>query len=155
MERPSNPSAVYLDSCVLIESLTNPNCLEIRRVLDLIQHGTLIGMISAVSMVEVLGSRTRRDGADSGQEQRARSLVDHPTFTVVEIGRAVALRARRYALDLRIKPVDAIHLASAVVGGADVLMTLDVDFARKAQAVGGIWVGEPYEPGDATLFPAP
>jgi predicted nucleic acid-binding protein len=41
---------------------------------------------------------------------------------------------------------DAIHLASAVAAGADVLMTADKGFPRGRQ-VEGVWVDEPYEPG--------
>ena len=51
------------------------------------------------------------------------------------------------------KNPDAIHLASAAIGGADVLMTWDLKKFPHGQEVDGVWVDEPYIPGGEEPLP--
>ncbi|WP_433263298.1 type II toxin-antitoxin system VapC family toxin [Micromonospora vinacea] len=70
---------------------------------------------------------------------------------VDEFARWVALHARRLAHQYRLKNFDAIHVASAVEADANVFMSADKDFPQ-GQLIEGVWVDEPYEPGDPPLF---
>jgi predicted nucleic acid-binding protein len=68
----------------------------------------------------------------------------------IDFHRGVALRARQYAQQHGLKNYDAIHLASAVDASADVLMTTDKGFPI-GQSVDGVWVDQPYAPGDEPI----
>lgn len=65
--------------------------------------------------------------------------------------RPVARRSRSYCHSHRLKPYDAIHLASAVAAKADVLMACDTGFPF-AQKIEGVYVSLPYAPGGGDLF---
>lgn len=64
----------------------------------------------------------------------------------IEVSRAVEQRARAYQ-NRGIKPLDALHLASAVEAGADYLCTCDDKFLRRAKAsdTEGVQVVSPLE----------
>lgn len=50
----------------------------------------------------------------------------------VEIDNAIISRAREFQQRSGIKPFDALHLASAECGGADILLTTDKKFINRA-----------------------
>jgi len=93
----------------------------------------------------------RKDPVDEDVERRIIEILDNPRHTLVEFPRSVALKARELALRHGMKNYDAIHLAHAVMAGADVLMTEDKGFPLDTE-VEGVWIGEPYFWGTPTLF---
>jgi predicted nucleic acid-binding protein len=139
---------VYLDSNTLIAHINGePGHEVLNEVLRLADIGaSMTVQTSALSLVEVRGW-TRADGYSAEKDEQARSYLDHPRFMLVEFGRAVALRARTYSHRYNLSNYDAIHLASAVHGGAETLMTFDKGFPL-GQSVDGVWVDRPYQPGD-------
>jgi predicted nucleic acid-binding protein len=151
VSRPDAPGSVYLDSCSLIQVLIKGVGYEpIERVLQLADAGRVTVLISPMSLVEVRG---QPNGArlDKAKEDRARQLLDNPRFVFVEFDRHVSLKARDLAMRMRMKNADAVHLASAIAGAADALMTCDKGFPR-GQLVEGVWVDEPYMHGGPDLF---
>lgn len=149
--RPENPSSVYLDANALIHVITNkPAGKPVAEVLRLAEAGKLTVCISVLSYVEVRGYG-KNDPYPADRDQQCIRLLDSGRFTHVEFGRRVALRARKYAHSYKLNNPDAIHLASAVEADADVFMSTDNDFPR-GRHVDGVWIDEPYEPGDPTLF---
>ncbi|TDV46286.1 hypothetical protein [Actinophytocola oryzae] len=68
------------------------------------------------------------------------------------VNRATALKARQLLLANVIKggTCDAIHLAGAIEQEADVFLTFDTDDFPVGQRVEGVWVDEPFFPGDGT-----
>jgi len=150
VSRPDKPDSVYLDSCGLIYVLTRyPGYEPIERLLALSDAGQLTIMISPLSLVEVRGQG--RASFDAAKDKQARSLVDNPRFLMIEFDREVAVKARDMVRRFKLKNFDAIHLASAVVGQADTLMTYDKGFPQ-GQSVDGVWVDEPYTYGGPDLF---
>lgn len=148
--RPDNPRSVYLDSTFLITHFAGQTGVEVtREVMRLGERGQLRLWICAVSLVEVRG-QSRTAVVDPLVEQDIRATVLGPHLLKVDLHEAVMLRARGYVLQRRMGNYDAIHLAAAVEAGVDVLMTSDKGFPL-GQAVDGVWVDEPYIPGDPQI----
>jgi predicted nucleic acid-binding protein len=84
----------------------------------------------------------RGDSYPPKLDQDCIELLDR--IVQVEFSRRVAQAARKLAYMYQLKNYDAIHLASAVDAGVDVLMTWDKGFPL-GQRVEGVWVDEPYE----------
>lgn len=148
MTRPSSPTGVYLDSCILIDYLQRSPTSEVARAMQLVDAGSLPAYISTAHYVEVLGdSQAATFSAD--QEDRVLTLLRHPRLTMVEVSRFLMLRAREYRIHRRLKALDAIHLAAAVETDANVLWTYDKTLLSQ-DYVDGVWITEPYEPGTDT-----
>ena len=146
MARPSKPSRVYLDSNALILAVTaRPGHEPVAEILRLAQVEQMEVMISALSFVEVRGWG-RKDPYPPELDRKCITLLDSPKILMVEFHRGVAIRARDYAHKYGLKNFDAIHLASAVEAGADVLMTYDSDFPHD-QSIDDVWIDKPYFPG--------
>jgi predicted nucleic acid-binding protein len=150
--RPSNFASIYLDSCALIAVFqTEPGSEPIADVLIRAAKDQVKVFASTIILVEVRGQR--KGQAD---EEIDRKTLDHlrsPSFIYVEASQRVAMRARRYCGQYGLKPMDAIHLASAVEAEAQVMWTLDKGFgAVLGTSVEGVWVDQPYEAGQAFLF---
>ena len=150
MVRPDNPRSVYLDSNCLIYAVTDrPGSEPIKEILHRAQANKLSVVISPISYVEVRGWG-RSDPYPKELDEQVIAILDHPALTRVEFNRRVALAARRVAHAYPLKNWDAMHLASAIEGGVDVFMTADSDF-RRGEFFDGVWVDEPYIPGDQPL----
>lgn len=151
MARPDRPSTVYLDSSAVISAIKGePGHAPVARVLELARTGVLALVTSTILLVEAR-SGGRDAAVDEAGERELLDYLDHPAWTLVELDRAVALRARRLCLRLGLHNYDAVHLASAIEGGAEVLMTFDKRFPI-GTAVEGVWVDRPYSPGSPDLF---
>ena len=125
---------LYLDTCAVQRPLDDPSQLRMRVEADIV-----LAVIAAVEAneLELVSSDvlrfetennplpTRRDFA-----RRVLALATVDTASTPE----VAKRARGYE-QAGIKPLDAVHLASAVAAGAELFCTVDDEFLRKARAV--------------------
>jgi len=155
--RPENPSSIYLDSNpLIIGALKREGYEPIAEILRLADAGAVSLYISSFSYVEVRGFGVK-EPYDRDVDQLLLGLLDSSRLQRVDVPRAVAVRARRYAHQYTLGNFDAVHLASAVVAGAEVLMTWDKGFSkRRGYAVDGVWIDEPYVPGPPMLdFPVP
>ncbi|MEW2384504.1 type II toxin-antitoxin system VapC family toxin [Micromonospora sp. NPDC047707] len=153
MARPDNPSSVYLDSDTLIYAITEKDgCEPVLAILRLAEARKLEVVISDLSYVEARGWG-KGDPYPAELDQKCRNALDSTNLVRVEFSRRIALRAREYAYRHRLGNYDAIHLASAVEAGVNVMMTWDKELLR-ARYVDGVWIEEPYEIGDPTLFSA-
>jgi predicted nucleic acid-binding protein len=150
VSRPDSPTSIYLDSCALIHVLTkHPGYEPAERLLRLADAGDVEILTSPMILVEVRGQG--RKELDAARESEARALLDNPRFVFVEFDREVALKARDLVPRFGLKPADAIHLASAVLGEAEVFMTFDGGLPR-GRDVDGVWVDEVYTHGGPDLF---
>jgi predicted nucleic acid-binding protein len=135
----------YLDADVWISALIGePGRAEIvRPILAAADAGQVKLVVSALMPLEVLGGRHQTRTQE--QEDAALSIVTRSSNIVVAAGRAVVLRARQYRLTYGLESMDALHLASAVRGHADVFFTWNTDdFSRVGPTIDGIRIREPY-----------
>jgi predicted nucleic acid-binding protein len=135
----------YLDANVWVSALLGEagRAEIVRPILAAADAGTVKLVVSALMPLEVLGgSHTTRT---QEREQAAHSMVTRSSNIVVPAGRAVVLRARHYRLTYGLDSMDALHLASAVRGRADVFLTWDTDdFRRIGPNVDGVTISQPY-----------
>lgn len=150
MARPDSPGVIYLDSNTLCRFMVGDHVETIGRVIEAVDAGQAELIISPLLLVECRG-QPRKGLVDEDLEGRILGILDNPRHTPVEFTRSVALKARELALRHGMKNYDAIHLAHAIMAGADVLMTTDKGFPLEAE-VDGVWIGAPYFWGDPTLF---
>ncbi|TDU89186.1 putative nucleic acid-binding protein [Kribbella voronezhensis] len=151
MTSPDRPSAVYLDSSAFIAAILAEHGSEpIIDLLEKVEQGSITLVAATASLVEVRGGGLSRP-ADPAVDAAILSRLLGPNVLLVELDRVTALKARALAQKYRLKTWDAVHLASAIVGGAEVLMTLDTDFPLDTD-VEGVWVCKPYQLGGHHLF---
>ena len=152
MARPKAPQILYLDSSALIAAVkAEAGSESIQGILAEIEKGRYTLIASTACLVEVRGGG-HREPIDPLVEKRIRGFLEGPRVILVELDRAVGLKAREFAQTLNLKTWDAVHLASAVVGQADVFMTLDLaDFPMDSD-VEGVWVTKPYQLDGPNLF---
>lgn len=152
--RPDKYDIAYLDSCVFTTYFLRHDGWErIQRVMDAADAGGFVIVASTFSLVECLG-QSPSPHHDVGHESRVRTHLDSPRVQLVEFSRHVALHARELHITKQLDLGDSIHMASAIEAGADVLFTFDTDFPLNSYEA-GVWVSEPYLPGDPNLFDPP
>jgi len=149
--RPEWPTSVYLDTSALVAAVRKGEySAQIGRILEQVDQGAIRLFVSPLLYVEALG-HSRTEPFDPQAEAKLLATLDSPRVIPVEFSRFVAKRARAYCHNLRLKPYDAIHLASAVVAEAEVLMCCDKGFPLD-QTVDRVYVSKPYAPGGPDLF---
>jgi predicted nucleic acid-binding protein len=135
----------YLDADVWISALIGERGRAeiVRPLLAAADAGQVKLVVSALMPIEVLGGHHQTRTQE--QEDAALSIVTRSSNIVVAAGRAVVLRARRYRLAYNLATMDALHLASAVRGHADVFFTWNMDdFSRVGPTIDGIRISEPH-----------
>lgn len=148
---PPDPELVYFDASVFIAWFNNePGRADtIERILTASSERTLGVITSIVSLTEVAYFRTTGATLDQGQLDRQINalLLNKRLIGIVEFDERVALRARHL---VRIGPanrdgltvLDAIHLASAEIGGSSFFATYDRGFDKASREV-DIQIGQP------------
>lgn len=151
MARPEQPKVLYLDSSAFIAAIKAESGSEpIQQLLEEVDRGRLTLIAATASLVEVRGGG-RSHSVDPLTDKRIRGILEGPSVVLVELDRIVAAKARDLTVAHHLRTWDAVHLASAIVGGAEVLMTIDNDFPLDTM-VEGVWVCKPYHLGDPNLF---
>jgi predicted nucleic acid-binding protein len=123
----------YLDADVWTSALAGePGRAEVvRPILEAADAAEIRLLVSALMPLEVLGGPSQSRTQD--QEEAAEAIVTRSSNIVVPAGRTVVLQARRYRLEHKLRAMDALHLASAVRGRAEVFFTWNMgDFGRVA-----------------------
>jgi predicted nucleic acid-binding protein len=94
-----------------------------RPVLNAAERGVVEIVVSAIALVEVL-ARNRTSGID---EQRVRDFFDNDYILLVNVDKHLGDFARRLMLAGHpgLKPLDAIHLATACIANVDEFHTFD------------------------------
>lgn len=123
---------VYLDTCSIQRPFDDQSQLRIALeaeavlgIIDLVEQENLDLLSSEVLVIETENNPypTRRQFAFAILDLASRKLETTPQ---------IESTARTYD-EQGIRPFDALHLACAVEGGADVLCTTDDDFHRRGQ----------------------
>lgn len=137
----------YLDSSVYISAIkgegAEPGRGELSaRILDLGQRGECIVVGSVFVYAEVIKDRGQPRLTEE-QEEKIDRFLGQEFITWVEVDFPLAKKARGLARDLGLKPVDAVHLATAIRAGCDQLLAWDSDFEVGA-TVEGVLLTEPH-----------
>jgi len=97
-------------------------------LLDAIQVGELIGVITPITVAEVLAGPLRV-GDDALMERYRLTLGNQGPFQTLMLDAEMAVLAARLRIQQRLKLPDAFQLAAAVMSGCDALVTHDRDFS--------------------------
>jgi len=132
----TSPSRVAWDSCTWIahiqrerilgtdgKTVTEDRGALCRPVLDAAERGVIEIVVSAIALVEVL-ARSRTSGFD---DQQVRDFFDNDYILLVNVDKQLGDFARRLMLAGHpgLKPLDAIHLATACIANVDAFHTFD------------------------------
>ena len=129
----ANPGLVYLDSNVYLDYLIGGRDWHdaVRDIFEAWQRGDLAVATSALTIAEVLDMRDadgKRRTLAPAEEPRIADLFNPAPprkFRLVNVTRAVAERSRELVWDQKIRPKDAIHIASALLARVPVMFTSD------------------------------
>ena len=128
---------IYLDTCSLQRPLDNKN--QIRIILEAEAVLGVIGLCETgeVELVssEVLVFEVRQNPKMIRREFGLEVLAKAGEF--VRLNDQIERRAKGFT-ELGIKPLDALHLASAEIGHADYFCTCDDQLLKKAKGMQGI-----------------
>ena len=122
---------VYLDACCLRRLTDDQSQLRIREEAEAIEKiffKVERGLLELVSS-EALEDEVRRN-PNMEQQTESEALISMASTTIV-VDSDLTRRARRLA-SLGYGPYDALHLASAEFAEADVLLTTDDQFEKRA-----------------------
>ncbi len=145
----------YWDSCLFLDYLNaTPNGVEkIAPLIAAVRSGGLTIVTSTLSLAEVAyAGKELDDGLDPTVEDAIDTMFrDESLLTLVEYDQEIgadarALIRRTVSEQKRLKPADAIHLATAVAVGATALYTFDAALIGHASSLGVIHAAEPEAP---------
>lgn len=117
---------VALDTAPLIAFIAKeePYLELVRPLFQAIDQGKIHAVTSTVTLIEVLVRPLReKDEALAAQYQEILTRAKH--LTTLPLSEAVALQAAELRATLNLRTPDAIQVATALIGGADTLITND------------------------------
>ncbi|MBI5761963.1 MAG: type II toxin-antitoxin system VapC family toxin [Planctomycetes bacterium] len=155
------PNRVYFDSCCFIDLLQ-----DVKRrapaVADLCQKAAvndLVIVTSALTIAEVCKlPETGKQPND--QTKKILEFFENPYIVIRSLDRMIAERANLISRDHGIKPSDAVHVATAILTGCDVLYTYDSGKGKRKGLLshnGESWlqpmrIEQPPDPSMGTIF---
>lgn len=141
----------YLDSSVFVAFLNEetlptadgtPRVEVARHILEQAGPGTDRIITSVLSIAEV----RLFPGARAGSPPDGVGVFGLPNVHTVNVDSDIAIMARRLGRKYGLRPVYAIHLATAIRYDCAELLVWDDAFVRRVnrRPIPGLWVGEPY-----------
>jgi predicted nucleic acid-binding protein len=104
---------------------------RVRPFFRAVDNGEISVNTSSITLTEVLVVPLRKDDV-SMFEQYTQILLRSRNISTVEVSNEIAAEAARIRSRYKFKTPDALHLATAVVGGADAFLTNDARISRVA-----------------------
>lgn len=143
----------YLDTSVYIAAIKGPTTEDPERVkrsaqvLTEAEVGRLQVIASTFILVEVIRDLGEPAPLNPSKESLVENFLQRQFIAWVELDVSGGREARKLARRLNLKPADAVHLAAAIRGKADVFFTWDERLIdRTAGDVDGLAVTFPYVP---------
>lgn len=102
------------------------------RVFDQLAGGTFAGVTSVLTLIE-LAVKPLQLGRPEVADEYEMLLANFPHLTVAEIDRSAARRAADLRATHRLRPADAVTLASCLEAGATAFVTNDRDLRRVSE----------------------
>lgn len=128
MAKSTKVPRIYLDANVYIAFLNGGNSGQAETAADLmrsVRAGDIVAIASELLRVEVSG----KDGVGA---KEASALLSDANIEWSPVDRRVAELARTLVVKHKLKPPDAIHLATASLRSAERVMTWDEKFCKAA-----------------------
>jgi predicted nucleic acid-binding protein len=129
--------AVYWDSCVIISRIQRtPERIEVLEYLtEEAERNRLLIVVSTFTIIEV--NRTENQKPLTEEEDRLISDYFENDYIVIRpLTIPIARLARDIAREYRIKPKDAVHVATAVFWEVPLLHSYDENLCKKTEMIG-------------------
>ena len=132
-ERLADHEVIGLDTSVFIYHFeAHPRYQPLTRVLlGAVQAGRRVAVTSTVTVMELTVRPWQLERPGVAREYEL-LLVHFPHLVLADVTRAVARQAAQLRARYRIRPADALHVASALLHGATAFVTNDRKLARLA-----------------------
>ena len=120
---PERLPSVYLDSCIIIDILQKDKdqLAYLDPIMTEAEEGKLVLVTSAIALPESCGPR----GMQKEQHAAAVELLTSDLFILRPATIAVAERAAAVRRDHPVFPMDALHLATALIDDVPIMLTRD------------------------------
>jgi predicted nucleic acid-binding protein len=131
-----NPEKVYWDSSIWIALIKGENingvdrCETPRLILEDAKAGKVLIYISRITVVEVQKKKNKPELNIVEDNSVQNDFLKHNYIKHIDVDKKVAYLARDLAFTYKLKPCDAIHLASAIKVNAEALHHWDGDFGK-------------------------
>lgn len=144
MGRPDKITSALLDASSLLGVVTGEQAFTcLKPLLAAVDRDEIRLVESTAILIEV---RPHHNG-DSPENARVRAdllaLLQSRKTHLVDLNTVVARKAGQLAADLGMKTWDAVHLATAILSGVDVLIVRDGKFPEGDYE--GVWVTGPFD----------
>lgn len=117
---------VYIDSNIFIYAFESyPDFAECVDILRGLVDDKLEGVTSEIAFIEILPKPVHGGRADLA-DAYLKTMISAAGLALVPVGRDVLLRAVTLRAAARLNSMDAIHIATALDTGCDVLLTSDL-----------------------------
>ena len=141
------------DSCNWISLIAEDEAARAdicQRILTDASRGNGVILTSALTLAEVVKGRGQPQLTETQEETIVR-FFDHSYILIHDVTRAVAETARGLSRRHGLKPPDAIHLATALLGNADVFETWNMNDFGHLNGLVPIQIREPIWAGNLEM----
>lgn len=151
MGRPSKIESALLDASALIGVIKGEPEFEcLKSLLAAVDRGEVTLVESTAILAEVQPEHTKDTEAHALAREAVRALLESPTTQLVDVSTAVARKAGGLRVKHGLTTWDAVHLATAVLAGVDVLVVRDGKFPKGAYE--GVYITGPFDIDEDKLF---
>lgn len=148
---PSRIESALLDASALIGVIKGePEFEGLKSLLAAVDRGEVILVESTTILAEVQPDHTEDTGLHAHARQAVRALLESPTTQLVDVSTTVARKAGDLRVEHGLKTWDAVHLATAILAGVDVLVVRDGKFPNGEYE--GVYVTGPFDIDEDKLF---
>ena len=108
---------------------------------------------STITLAEVRRIREKQEQLSQNEIEAVQAFFENDFIRLIEVSRDIGEKAQILGAQYGIFPMDALHLATAIHWGCDVLLVWDKRFSVRFrnELVEGVWVIEPYWEGQMDL----
>ena len=151
----------YLDSSVFFALVKQEHIVGLgglmrweiaRRIFEGAESDKYTIFTSTITIAEVRRIREQTEPLDREEIRQVQRFLQRSFIQTIDVTREIAEMAQELGAEHGMSPIDAIHLATAVWNGCDVLLVWDKRFSRRFEGspIGGVTVMEPYCNGTAS-----
>lgn len=151
MGRPDKVESALLDASSLlgvVQGETEFECLK--SLLAAVDRGAVKLVESTAILTEVLPRHARDTPSHTRAREGIRTLLESPDTQLVDVSTVIARKAGDLRTKHGLKTWDAIHLATAILAGVDVLIVRDGKFPMGTFE--GVYISRPFDIDDDKLL---
>lgn len=150
MARPDKIESALLDASSLIGVIKGEQEFEcLKTLLAAVDRGEVTLVESTAILAEVQPEHTRDTELHALAREAVRALLESPATQLVDVNTVVARKAGELRVKQGMSTWDAVHLATAILAGVDVLIVRDGKFPMGTYQ--GVCISRPFDIDDDKL----